>query len=157
MQRILILAYGNPLRGADGVGWRACDELKAKLLRDEIEIVCLHQLTPEIAERVSWADAVIFVDAAQQGVPGEVGCHRLDALSGVVRFSHELTPVAILTLANELYGATPRAYTVTLNGQSFEHGETLSDAVSEGLPKLVGKVEQLVNELLNQALLAAAK
>lgn len=147
MNRILILAYGNPLRSDDGVGWHACDELKSKLVRDGLEILCLHQLTPEIAERISWADGVIFVDAAEGGHPGEVRCVRISACSERARFSHQLTPVEILTLARELYGASPQAYVVTLSGELFQHGMELSVAVADAMPRLLAEVDRLVREL----------
>lgn len=148
MIRILILAYGNPLRGDDGVGWRAAEELSAKLTAPEVEIVCEHQLAPEMAERLSWVDAVIFLDAAEEGQPGEVCCKPLLEPFGEVQFSHQLSPVAILALAKQLYGASPRAYSVTLSGQCFDHGGSLSSVASEELPNLVAKVEALVQELM---------
>jgi len=146
MNGVLILAYGNPLRSDDGVGWHACDELRSKFARDGVEIQCLHQLTPEIAERVSWADGVIFVDAAESGSPGEVRCTPVTASSQPARFSHQLSPLEILTLARELYGARPRAYVITLSGERFEHGMDLSNAVAEAMPQLLAEVDRRVRE-----------
>jgi hydrogenase maturation protease len=148
--QILILAYGNPLRGDDGVAWRAAEELSGRFAASEVEVVCTHQLTPEMAEKVSWADAVIFLDAAEDGQTGEVSCNRLVEPFGEVRFSHQLSPVAILALAKQLYGASPRAYSVTLTGQCFDHGDTLSSVVETALPCFVAKVDALVHQLLTQ-------
>ena len=148
MEQILILAYGNQLRGDDGVGWYAGEDLRNRIRRDEVEILCQQQLTPELAERISWNDAVIFVDAAGEGSTGEVQCERIDAFSGEAHFSHELTPCALLILARELYAATPLAYTVTVCGKNFEHGEELSAEVRDSMPKLSAEVERLVDELL---------
>lgn len=144
---ILILAYGNPLRSDDGVAWRAAEELKLNLSAPEIEIVCAQQLAPEMAEKLSWVDAVIFVDAAEQGQPGEVRCNALvEPLAGV-RFSHQLSPTAIVALAKQLYGASPQAYCVTLTGECFDDGDSLS-AVAEGaLPRFIAKVEALVDQI----------
>jgi hydrogenase maturation protease len=146
--RILILAYGNPLRGDDGIAWRAAEELSVNFTAPELEIVCVHQLTPEMAEKVSWADAVIFLDAAEKGEPGEVRCTPLVEPFGDVRFSHQLSPVAILALAKQLYGASPLAYSVTLTGQYFDHGDTLSSTAAAALPHLVAKVNALVHQLM---------
>lgn len=148
MIRILILAYGNPLRGDDGVAWRAAEELSVKFTAPELEIVCVHQLTPEMAEKVSWADAVIFLDASEDGEPGEVRCKPLLEPFGDVRFSHQLSPVAILALSKQLYGASPLAYSVTLTGQCFDHGDTLSSAAAAALPLLIGRIQALVHQLL---------
>jgi len=147
--RILILAYGNPLRGDDGVAGRAAEELSSKFAAPEVEIVCAHQLAPEMAEKISWVDAVIFIDGAEDGQPGEVRCNSLVEPFAGVRFSHQLSPLAILALAKQLYGASPGAYSVTLTGQCFDHGENLSLVVAEALPRLVAKVEALIHQLLS--------
>ena len=149
MLQILILACGNPLRGDDGVAWRAAEELSGRFAASEVEVVSTHQLTPEMAEKVAWADAVVFLDAAADGQPGEVRCNALVEPFGEVRFSHQLSPVAILALAKQLYGASPRAYCVTLAGQCFDHGDTLSSSVQRALPRFVAKVDALVQELLS--------
>jgi hydrogenase maturation protease len=146
--RILILAYGNPLRGDDGVAWLAAEELNAKFTVPEVEVVCVQQLAPEMAERVSWADAVIFLDAAEDGLSGEVRCTPLVEPFAAARFSHQLSPIAILALAKQLYGASPLAYSVTLTGQCFDHGDTLSPAAAAALPLLVAKVDALVHQFL---------
>src|SRR5579862_9528285 len=51
--KILIIAYGNPLRCDDGIAWRAADALAQKLSDSDVEIVRLHQLAPELAETIS--------------------------------------------------------------------------------------------------------
>jgi len=147
--QILILAYGNPLRGDDGVAWLAAEQLSGKLAATEVEIVCAHQLAPEMAEKVSRADAVIFLDAAEDGEPGEVRCTQLVEPFAGVRFSHQLSPVAILALAKQLYGANPQAYSVTLTGQCFDHGDALSCVAEKALPRMVEKVAVMVQQLRN--------
>ena len=71
--RLLIVAYGNPLRSDDGVAWRAAAALPETFLPEEAEIVTVHQLGPELAESASRSECVIFVDAASgPGHPGEI-------------------------------------------------------------------------------------
>ena len=65
MPRVLIVAYGNPLRSDDGVGWVVAEELRRRLASPEVEVLRLQQLLPEVAESLSRADAVIFVDASR--------------------------------------------------------------------------------------------
>ena len=97
---MLIVAYGNPLRSDDGLAWRVADALEGKFSSLQVEILRLHQLTPELAESVSHVDAVIFVDAASAEaggrLPGEIRIeeiHAEEAGSFVQsRFSHHLTP-----------------------------------------------------------------
>ena len=74
---VLIIGYGNPLRGDDGVGWRVAEAVAAALPDGAAEVLTVHQLTPELAELMSRADRVIFIDAAAEGEAGEVSCFAL--------------------------------------------------------------------------------
>lgn len=150
MPRVLIVAYGNPLRGDDGVGWLVAEKLRRKLSSPEVEVVQLQQLLPELAENVGRAGAVIFVDASVEGEPGEVRCTPVvPAASAKTRFSHQLSPAEALGLAGELYGTRPLAFSVTVSGLSFDHGEEVSAVVSACLPQLESKVESLTNQILS--------
>jgi hydrogenase maturation protease len=149
MPRVLIVAYGNALRSDDGVAWRAAEALEGKFPESEVEILQMHQLAPELAESLSRVEAVIFVDAAGKGEPGEIRCEELSATSEA-RFAHELSPGAVVLLARQVYGAGPRAYSVTLTGECFDHGEALSTAVVAALPGLVARIEALARQLLSQ-------
>ena len=148
--RILIVAYGNPLRSDDGVAWRAAAALEGKFSSAEVEIMRLHQLGPELSESLSHSECVIFVDAATGPGPGEI---EIKELAGTPRsakapaFGHALDPEAIVSLAAQLYHARPRAFSATVTGQTFEHGESLSLAVAGALPDFVGRIEGLVREL----------
>src|SRR5690348_15647281 len=122
MPRILIVAYGNPLRCDDGVGWRAADVLQGKLTAGEVEILRLHQLAPEIAEALRDRDLALFLDAAcadvEHGRPGEIHIREIVAADKQERppsrFSHVYSPGKILELALELYGAAPKVFVVTV-------------------------------------------
>src|SRR5579863_8502871 len=150
MPRVLIVAYGNPLRSDDGVAWRAADALQGRLPDSEVEILQVHQLAPELAENLSRVEAVIFVDAApaSNGKPGEIRGEELSSISEA-RFAHQLSAGAVVLLARQVYGAGPRAFSVTLTGECFDHGEALSPAVVAALPALVERIEALARELLS--------
>jgi hydrogenase maturation protease len=154
MARVLIIAYGNPMRCDDGLAWRAADELEGKFSGSDVEIVRRHQLAPELAETVSRCETVIFVDAASadaagNGPPGEVRCAQIAMPEVEVRFSHQLSSGAIVALASQLFFASPRAFSVTLTGECFDHGESLSPAVGAALPALVTRIEALVQQFLS--------
>jgi len=148
MPAVLVVAYGNPLRSDDGVAWHAADALRKRFPQNEIELECLHQLAPELAETVSRFACVIFVDAAEAGNPGEVRVEELDGKesSSSGAFSHAVSPRAVLRLAKSLYGASPHGYSVTITGQKFDHGESLSPVVAAALPEVVVQIEQLVRD-----------
>jgi hydrogenase maturation protease len=140
MPRLLIIAYGNPLRSDDGLAWHVAQRLARLNLSGEVEIITLHQLTPELALRVSQAKTALFIDAAQEGAPGTVGFSPLVPLQLTSTFTHEFSPGAILTLALELYGKCAKAYAISVVGQCFDHGDTLSPKVEESLPQVVARV-----------------
>lgn len=148
MGRILIVAYGNPLRSDDGIAWRAADALEGKFPPDEVKILRLHQLGPELAETASRAGVVIFVDAAAaEGTsPGDVRCEEIVHSASVNRFTHHLPPQAVLALTAQLYHVSPRAFAVTVTGHCFDHGDALSPAVVAALPSLVAQIEALVRQ-----------
>jgi hydrogenase maturation protease len=146
MARILIVGIGNPLRSDDGVGLLVAQELLRELpAESDTQVIAAHQLTPEIAEFASRAERVLFVDAARGGEPGSVACKRIALRELPSRYSHDFSPVAIVQLAERLYGRCPPAYLITIAGANFETGETISEAVTEAVPALKAKVKQMTS------------
>jgi hydrogenase maturation protease len=117
MTRALILGYGNPLRGDDALGVLAAERLRALL--PEAEVFTNHQLTPELAAALSQSDAAVFLVAAAMGTPGTVSVTRLAPLPSAASLTHQVSPQALLELAQSLYGHAPRAYLITGVGESF--------------------------------------
>ena len=145
MAQVLIIGYGNPLRGDDGLGWRAAHECAVTLPPSLVNVIACHQLTLELAEPISQAGLVIFLDADAQGPPGQMSCRRIVAQpseAGV--FSHYLTPPALLAYAQALYGGSPTAVVLSISGADFGYNEYLSPAVSATLPNLMQYVQALV-------------
>ena len=146
MSRLLVLAYGNPLRGDDGVAWHIAQELGKTLHDPSTEIAIHHQLTPELAERVSRAEVVIFLDAVAGNLPGFISLESVDAApSDTVTWTHVLTPASLLALSRALYRKAPaRALLLTVGGGSFEFADDLSDPVRRAIPEAVRKIVELV-------------
>jgi hydrogenase maturation protease len=145
MMNTLIIGYGNPLRGDDGLGWRAAERLTADAHESRATVIACHQLTPELAEPISRADLVIFIDAEERQPAGKLICRRIDARAAPrITFSHHLTPAALLHCARQLYGACPEAITFSVSSQSFACSEELSPGVAAVLPRLTERVCRLV-------------
>ena len=146
MTRVLILGYGNPLRGDDAAGWEAARALAGLEAGDQVEVHALHQLTPEWAESLSRCSRAIFIDASVEDAPGQVSCRRITPLGAKGgTFTHDLTPEILLGMAITLYGACPEALLISIGAESFEPGADLSHAVAQGLPSLIACVREQVS------------
>jgi hydrogenase maturation protease len=139
----LIIGYGNPLRSDDGVGWHVAEELTERLPNSEFEVVQSHQLMPELAEKISRSELVIFVDATRGERPGEWTCKEVHKQAPVRAFSHAASPEGLLALAQGVYGAAPPAFLFVMCGGTFEHGDRLSPTVAERLPSFVAAIRSL--------------
>jgi hydrogenase maturation protease len=137
---VLIVGYGNRMRSDDGVGPRAAQRL-AGLGYDALEE---HQLTPELAERVSSARLVIFIDADVAAPPGEIAVTRLAAAPGFPPVTrHFCSPPELLSLARELYGGAPPAAMIGIGGECFDWGEAISECAARGLELAVTEARRL--------------
>lgn len=145
--RVLIIAYGNPLRRDDGVAWHAAEALRDRC--PYAQIVSAHQLLPEFAEMAAKADGVVFIDAAQNGDPGDIVCAHADVKEDGGQSSHWLTPANLMALCKELYGVTPHTMMISIAGASFEHGDTLSEELRNSLPELIDRAEDCVAQLVD--------
>lgn len=148
MARVLVLGYGNPLRSDDGLGWQVGVQLFRTNQSPNVEVLPCHQLTPELAEPISKAATVLFIDCAKDGAPGDFRCEEVHWQTGSVSFTHDLSPKALLDLASQLFGSCPRAFLLTICGECFATGEALSPCVSRQIPKLKERVRELTAESL---------
>lgn len=140
MSRIVIIGYGNTLRGDDAVGWLAAEALAKRFDEAKVTVLTRHQLAPELAETISAFDVALFVDATQDGEPGEIRCVDVEPLLVDSGFTHSASPEALLVLARELYGRAPRGILISLCGEEFALGDRLSPAVERALPRLIDLV-----------------
>jgi hydrogenase maturation protease len=140
--RLLILGYGNTLRGDDAFGFHAAEQLAASITDPEIEVLALHQLSPELMDRVSRAAHVIFLDARAEGAPGVLV--REPVLPGTQvapeAFTHHMTPAALLAGTQALYGHTPEAILYSTAGTTFEFGAPLSATAQAAIAQAVQEI-----------------
>ena len=140
---VLVIAWGNPLCEDDAVAWHVLEGLRTLRPRPSLPALHLrhaHQLTPEMAECVSRAQGVVFVDARRDGTPGEVRCEEVVPSAGSNPLAHSLSPQALLLYAQQLYGRAPRAVVVSIAGERFAMGEELSPVVRRALPRAIRTV-----------------
>lgn len=142
---LLVIGFGNPLRADDGVGWQIADQI-AKLAGDSAKVFSVHQLTPELAEPISEADFVVFIDASYKGQPGSWTCETIQPEANrLERFSHYFTPVDLLNYTNAVFNASPQALLISVAGGSFDYGEELSPSVTVIVPEIVASFSEWWN------------
>ena len=152
--KILLIAYGNPYRGDDGIGAWILQYIKGDGLlyfkpegrrketedrREGIEGVkkgtpsvdklILQELTLDLAETLAQYNLVVFIDAAISGEP--VTWRELKADNVSSPLSHHLPPEKLLFYAELLYQKTPHAFLLSVRGDSFEFEEHLSPAAQK--------------------------
>ena len=119
----LLIGFGNEMRGDEGLGPRLVREV-ARWNNPGLEVVYPRQLTPELAERMSAADAVLFIDAVRR--QPDICMRRVQP--GTERYDpHALDPVGLLALTSALYGARPPAWLLTIPGDRFSFSRELSE------------------------------
>ena len=123
----VVLAIGNTLRGDDGVAAHVADLLGA---RSGLDVRRVHQLTPELAEEIAHATAVVFVDA-DAGV-AEARLERLAPAPKRSAFTHTVSPGELVLLAEKLYGFQGAAYMCHVPAENFTECDSLSAVAEEG-------------------------
>ena len=146
MVRVLLIGYGNTLRGDDALGPLAIEQLRPLL--PEAEFVSCQQLAPELAEPLARCDLAIFIDAACEGEAGTVHVERLlrQPTTEAASLTHHATPAALLELAHSLYLRVPQAMLVTGSGAAFEDHEGLGEKASDALNEICRLVPLLVRD-----------
>jgi hydrogenase maturation protease len=137
--KLLVIGYGNELRGDDGVGPRIARAVDEWALPDVTAIV-VHTLTPELAEPISRADAVVFVDACVEGEAVELIELKPGAAAAI---GHTSEPRWLLGLSESLWGRRPRAWLITVPGVDFEMGHSLSPQAERGMTVALQKLHVL--------------
>ncbi|GGA20530.1 hydrogenase maturation protease [Okeania sp. KiyG1] len=164
MAKILIIGYGNTLRSDDGAGQRVA-ELVAEWKLPNVRSLPVHQLTPELAEPISQAELVIFVDAypatSEQGLQvhqlydyppyppflrGELDSfnRREVEKSQGLNIGHTGDPRSLLALSQFVYNNVPPSWWILIPAVNFEFGEDFSSQTSQGITDALAQIQQIV-------------
>jgi hydrogenase maturation protease len=138
---LLVIGYGNTLRGDDGVGPRVAEKVGSLRLPGVHTLIC-QQLSPEHADPVSQAERVVFVDAAVDA-PQEVQFRELEPSDTTQLMAHAADPRTMLALARDVFGHAPKAWWLTIPAVNLEFGEELSPEAQRGFEEAVEKIRLL--------------
>lgn len=138
---LLVIGYGNTLRGDDGVGPRVAETVGAMRLPGVRTLIC-QQLSPEHAAPISVAQTVIFVDAAVDA-PQEVQLRRIEPSDTSQLMAHAADPRTMLALSRDVFGNVPQAWWLTIPALKMDFGETLTPEAQCGCVEAIGKIQAL--------------
>jgi hydrogenase maturation protease len=145
-QSILVIGYGNELRGDDAIGPCIVRELERRALPG-VRTLTLTQLTPELAADLAESRAAVFVDARIADEEDEVLVTVLSPAGDRAWGTHLSDPAALLAMAQLLYRHAPPAWLVTVAGATFEPGSNLSTHAVRRIDRAVSRVELLIQEM----------
>lgn len=138
---LLVIGYGNTLRQDDQAGPLVAERIESLDLPGVLTMACA-QLSPEHAEPVARAQAVVLVDA-QAGPAREIRLQVLLPGDSPQVTTHAVEPVTLLALARDVFGHAPPAWLLTIPAERFEFGTELSPLTRQGIDIAVRQVVEL--------------
>jgi len=124
-RKILLIGYGNPGRGDDGLGPALAGAIEPLGLRD-VTVEIDYQLTVDHAMLIAAHDVVVFADA-MMSLDDAYCLTRVGTEQPATFGSHQVTPGAALQLAGLLFGNVPSGWILAIGGDAFDEvGEGLS-------------------------------
>ncbi len=139
----LVIGYGNRLRTDDGAGQCVADAVASWDITGLVAI-SVHQLTPELSERLASTDLAIFVDARLARGGEDIVVVPVEAPEEMGIHGHVCDPRSLLALARAIYGRTPECWLVTVPSTDFSLGEGLSKTAREGVERALERIAALV-------------
>lgn len=147
---VVVIGYGNALRGDDAVGLHVAAAVDEWELPD-VRVLVVHQLTPELAEPLAAADVAIFVDAYHAvEAKGVVHVRTIQPAATQPSQTHAGNPGALLAFAETIYGHAPRAWWITVPAQDFAFGSDLSPLTRQGQAIALHWIRHLLRRLRSE-------
>ena len=140
MKKTFIIGFGNLDREDDGVAWHILDRISRQYnyqldtspeeipicISENLDILFLMQLMPELSEIIAGYERVCFVDAHTGAVPEELHISSVDSCFQTSPLTHHMTPETIMCFCRDIYHASPEAVLYSVRGYQFEFSPSLS-------------------------------
>jgi hydrogenase maturation protease len=144
-RRGLVLGYGNPGRGDDGLAVRLVETLLDGA-PEGVDVEAAFQPGIEHAAAVAEHDWVLFVDAAAEGrAPCEV--RRVEPMPKAAFSTHVVDLGSILAIAEESFGMRTPAWLLAVRGYDFGMAEELSAGAALNLNASLACARELIERL----------
>lgn len=140
MKSKILIGYGNPDRGDDGVAWHLLNKvltftgcLENDLFSSdiihatkELDIWYSFQLLPEMAETIAEYDQAVFIDAHTGEIKEDISYKPVKPEFQNSPFTHHFTPASCLAVAESLKGKYPQAHLLSVRGYQFGFNRELT-------------------------------
>lgn len=141
----LVLAFGNPVRGDDGIGPAAAEYLENSRL-EGITVDCNYQLCLEDAVEVAEHDFTVFIDASLDGEE-PFTFTEIEERNDPAVFTHALEPSRILGLANNLFEKKRAGYMLGIRGYDFTmFSEGLTEKAQDNMKKAMDYITAFLSK-----------
>ena len=151
MTKILVIGYGNPGRGDDGLGPALIKLVEENGLGCEsgacgVTTDSDYQLNIEYAVDFAKHDKVIMIDASETG-PEPFGFDRVIPSKDSRFTTHSISPGTLAALTGELTETPPDCRLLAIRGYNFDFGEGLSAEAESNMLAAYDFLESLIAEL----------
>ncbi|MFL5688292.1 MAG: hydrogenase maturation protease [Chloroflexota bacterium] len=141
---VVVVGYGNPLRGDDGVGWRVAESLLADPRLAGAHVMTVHQLLPELASELGEAALAVLIDAKIGESPGSISVAQVTPSPDRSAWTHHLTPAVLAGLARQVAGRSADVVVVSIGIASTEPDPGLTREVADAVSPAREVVAELV-------------
>ncbi len=131
MLRAVVLGWGNVTRSDDALGPLLLERVRRAHLQ-QVTVVEDFQLQPEHAFDLSGHDLALFVDAGFE-TPAPFAFFQTAPRASLSFSSHKFAPEAVLAIHERVLGKPPPAFVLSVAGEDFSLGDTLSAAAAQRL------------------------
>jgi len=161
MLRSIILGFGNPDRGDDGVALFILDHLLSQKkhiksnisetgfcnLDKNIDLWFNLQLIPEVGEILANYQRAVFIDAHTNKIKENINISEIKPNYQNSPLTHHFSPTSCLSLAQELFGSAPQSILVSIRGYQFN----FTHGLSKNTKKSAIKASELILDWLYQS------
>jgi len=133
MKKTILLGYGNPDRGDDGVAWHFLQKLVSKFEAEDVDLLTsdIIRISPELSEAIANYERAIFIDAHTGEIQKDINLQKVEPKYMSSPFTHHMTPSTVLSLTNSFGGKCPDSWLLSIRGYEFNFERFLTERTSK--------------------------
>lgn len=149
---MLLLGYGNPARGDDGLGPKCLELIQSAHNESRFDTLTDYQLQVEHALDLTHRQQIIFIDA-NISVPAPFEFTQVLPARDDSYTSHAMSPAAVLAVYKQVCEQVlPEANLLSIRAYEFELGMPISAGAQNNLHQAVSFLRQFLNNSLRVGL-----